>query len=158
MGIALISGSTGLIGSEAARHFAGRGLEIVGVDNDLRRYFFGDEASTNWQRQRLEEGLGKRYRHVELDIREREAVARLFEHYGSDVKLVVHTAAQPSHDWAAKEPHTDFAVNAVGTLNLLEATRQFCARTPCSSSPRRTKSTATRPTACRWSSRRRAGK
>ncbi len=125
MSVALVTGSAGLIGSEAARHFAAEGWEIVGVDNDLRRYFFGDDASTRWQRQRLERELGARYRHVELDIREREAVGSLFQRYGADLRLVVHTAAQPSHDWAAKEPHTDFAVNAVGTLNLLEATRQF---------------------------------
>jgi CDP-paratose 2-epimerase len=123
--VAVITGSAGLIGSEAARHFAARGLEIVGVDNDLRRYFFGDEASTSWQRERLERELGQRYQHVELDIRDREAIARLFERYRADVRLVVHAAAQPSHDWAAREPHTDFAVNALGTLNVLEATRQF---------------------------------
>lgn len=126
MSIAIVTGSAGLIGSEASRHFAGKGLQVVGVDNDMRKTFFGDEASTNWQRQQLTKELGDKYEHVEIDIRERESVENLFKKYGSEIKLIVHTAAQPSHDWAAREPHTDFFVNAVGTLNLLEATRQFC--------------------------------
>ncbi len=126
MSIAIVTGSAGLIGSEASRHFAGKGLQVVGVDNDMRKTFFGDEASTNWQRQQLTKELGDKYEHVEIDIRDRESVENLFKKYGSEIKLIVHTAAQPSHDWAAREPHTDFFVNAVGSLNLLEATRQFC--------------------------------
>ncbi len=125
MSVAIITGSAGLIGSEAARHFAALGMDVVGVDNDLRRYFFGEEASTSWQRQRLEEQLSAQYRHMELDIRDGDAIDRLFAQYGSDIRLVVHTAAQPSHDWAAKEPKTDFSVNAIGTLNVLEAMRRF---------------------------------
>src|SRR5690606_20835239 len=124
MSIAVITGSAGLIGSEAARHFGGLGMDVVGVDNDMRRRFFGDEASTLWQRRQLESELGRRYRHIDADIREQATIDRLFRQYGRDIVLVVHTAAQPSHDWAAKEPHTDFSVNAQGTLNLLEATRQ----------------------------------
>lgn len=125
MSVAIVTGSAGLIGSESARHFAGLGMDVVGIDNDMRRYFFGAEASTSWQRQRLEEELGPRYRHVELDIRDREGIDRVLKQFGSDLRLVIHTAAQPSHDWAANEPLTDFSVNALGTLNMLEATRQF---------------------------------
>jgi CDP-paratose 2-epimerase len=126
MSVAVITGSAGLIGSEASRHFAQAvGLEVVGVDNDMRRVFFGDEASTAWQRRRLEKDLAGRYRHHDLDVRDREAVEGLFRRLGRSVALVVHAAAQPSHDWAASDPHADFAVNAVGTLNLLEAARRF---------------------------------
>jgi CDP-paratose 2-epimerase len=124
MSIAIVTGSSGLIGSEATRHFAEIGMDVIGVDNDMRRRFFGDEASTFWQRRQLESELGRRYQHVDLDIRDHSAMDRLVHDYGSDIALVVHTAAQPSHDWAAREPHTDFTVNAQGTLNLLEATRQ----------------------------------
>ena len=123
MSVAIITGSAGLIGSEAAEHFAGRGFDVVGIDNDMRSRFFGEEASTAWKRQDLEQRLGRSYRHENVDIRDAEAVTRLFARYGRDVALVVHAAAQPSHDWAAREPHTDFTVNANGTLNVLEATR-----------------------------------
>jgi CDP-paratose 2-epimerase len=122
--IAIITGSAGLIGSEASKYFAAQGLDIVGVDNNMRQVFFGEDASTLWNRQRLETALANKYRHVEADIRDYEAMSKLFQEYGSEIALIVHTAAQPSHDWAAKEPHTDFSVNANGTLNLLEATRQ----------------------------------
>jgi CDP-paratose 2-epimerase len=121
--VAVITGSTGLIGSEAALHFGGLGLQVVGIDNDMRRVFFGEEASTAWNRARLERALGDRYRHSDLDIRDREGVAALFARHAGAIELVVHAAAQPSHDWAAREPATDFDVNAVGTLNVLEATR-----------------------------------
>ncbi len=125
MSIALITGSAGLVGSEAARYFAAKGMDVVGIDNDMRQTFFGAEASTAWQRRRLVERLGARYRHVDHDIRDVDAMSALFREYGADIALVVHAAAQPSHDWAAKDPHTDFTVNANGTLTLLEATRQF---------------------------------
>ncbi len=125
MSVAIITGSAGLIGSEATRYFAAAGLDIVGIDNDMRRVFFGEDASTAWNRQRLETEWPTRYRHVEADIRDREAIEQLFQHYGRAIALVIHTAAQPSHDWAARDPHVDFTVNANGTLNLLEATRQY---------------------------------
>ncbi len=126
MGIALITGSAGLIGSEAVRHFAGLGLDVVGVDNDMRKVFFGDDSSTAWMAERLRDELGERYTHAGLDIRDRAAIDELFRTYGGDIELVIHTAAQPSHDWAAREPFTDFDVNAVGTLNLIENTRRHC--------------------------------
>ncbi len=92
----------------------------------MRQVFFGTEASTDWNRQHLEEQLGRQYHHYNIDIRDQESLNKLFRQYGTAIELVVHTAAQPSHDWAAREPITDFTVNANGTLNLLEATRQFC--------------------------------
>lgn len=125
MGIVVITGSAGLIGSEATLFFADLGFDVVGIDNDLRRVFFGDEASTHWQRQRLEQALGEKYKHMDIDIRDSEAVDTVFKKYASNIKLVIHTAAQPSHDWAARDPKTDFSINANGTLNLLEATRRW---------------------------------
>jgi len=121
--VAVVTGSSGLIGSEAALYFGALGLDVVGIDNDMRRTFFGPEASTAWNRRRVEQELGKRYVHYDLDVRDRDGVLRLFARHGRAVELVIHAAAQPSHDWAAKEPFVDFDVNAVGTLNLLEATR-----------------------------------
>jgi CDP-paratose 2-epimerase len=126
MSVVVITGSAGLIGSEAATYFAGLGLDIVGIDNDMRRVFFGDDASTKWNRERLEKSLGKAYTHHDLDIRDEKAIGQLFQRYGKDIVLVIHAAAQPSHDWAAREPFTDFTINANGTLVLLEATRQYC--------------------------------
>ena len=121
--VALITGSAGLIGSESARFFAEKGYQIVGVDNDMRKYFFGDGASTSWNQNRLAQDLGKHYRHYEADIRDRGKIEAIVQEWKPDI--VIHTAAQPSHDWAAKEPHTDFSVNALGTLTLLESVRQF---------------------------------
>ena len=126
MAVAVITGSAGLIGSEATDAFVARGFDVVGIDNDMRRSFFGDDASTSWQRAELQRRHGSRYRHHDLDIRDDEAVMRLLGDYGADVAVIVHAAAQPSHDWAAREPLTDFGVNAVGTLHLLEACREHC--------------------------------
>src|SRR5882757_1071695 len=99
MAIAIITGSAGLIGAEAARFFARKGLDIVGIDNDMRRQFFGEEASTAWSRQRLEAELAS-YQHYDIDIRNQSAVADLFARYNKNVAVVIYTAAQPSHDWA----------------------------------------------------------
>ncbi len=123
MSVVLVTGAGGLIGSESARFFGSKGLSIVGIDNDMRSYFFGSEASTTTNVDRLRKDLPG-YEHFSTDIRDQEAIENLFARYGRSVAGVIHTAAQPSHDWAAREPHTDFAVNAVGTLNLLEATRK----------------------------------
>jgi CDP-paratose 2-epimerase len=125
MSVAVVTGSCGLIGFESALHFGGSGLTVAGIDNDMRAVFFGPEASTRASRERLEQRLGSSYEHHYMDIRDRDGVLRLFQRYGADISLVVHTAAQPSHDWAAREPFTDFDINAVGTLNLLEATRLY---------------------------------
>jgi CDP-paratose 2-epimerase len=123
MPIAIVTGSGGLIGSESASHFARAGYDVVGLENNMRAQFFGPEASTQPTTDRLIGELGESFRSLELDIRDRDAVERVFEQHGSQIELVIHTAAQPSHDWAASDPHTDFTVNANGTLNLLDATR-----------------------------------
>src|SRR3989449_536360 len=124
MTVAIITGSAGLVGSEAASHFASLGIEIVGIDNGMRAEFFGPEASTDWVRDRLCAEL-PRYRHYAIDIRDADAISSVFAHYGRDIALVIHSAAQPSHDWAASDPTVDFTVNANGTSTLLEATRRF---------------------------------
>jgi len=123
--VAIVTGSAGLIGSESVRHFSRLGMDVVGIDNDMRQTFFGAEASTAWQREQLEREVPG-YRHVDLDIRDRDAVFELFRRYGNSIGLIIHAAAQPSHDWAAREPFTDFSVNAAGTLTLLEAARELC--------------------------------
>jgi CDP-paratose 2-epimerase len=123
MSVAIISGSAGLIGSEAAVFFAeSKGLEVVGIDNDMRRKFFGDDASTAGSLARLQQRLGQKYSHNSTDIRDQSAIRKILQKYGREVSLVVHTAAQPSHDWAALDPSTDFTVNANGTAVMLEET------------------------------------
>jgi CDP-paratose 2-epimerase len=121
----IITGAAGLIGSESVKRFARESFKVVGIDNDLRQWFFGKEASTLGNRQKLIESIPN-YQHHDFDIRDRQAVENLFGQLGKDIALIIHTAAQPSHDWAARDPHADFSVNATATLNLLEATRQFC--------------------------------
>lgn len=125
MKIALITGAAGLIGSESVRLFHAQGFQVVGIDNDMRKYFFGAEGSTHGNLKELQAECPKFTNH-NIDIRDTEAVTRIFKEYGRDISVVIHSAAQPSHDWAAREPHTDFSINAVGTLNLLEAARQYC--------------------------------
>ena len=129
MSIAIITGSAGLIGAETVRRFAREGLTPVGIDNNMRAYFFGDEGSTTWAAERLMQEIPE-YRHVALDIRDFGACDALFSELAGDIAVVVHTAAQPSHDWAAREPLTDFGVNALGTLNLLELTRKHAPKAP----------------------------
>ena len=125
MSIALITGSAGLIGSEAVEFFSEKGFSIVGLDNDMRSYFFGKTASTQWVQKRLKAKI-KDYTHFSKDIRDYPALEKIFKKCRKNIKLIIHTAAQPSHDWAAKEPLTDFSINANGTSNLLELTRQHC--------------------------------
>jgi CDP-paratose 2-epimerase len=120
---ALVTGSAGLIGSEAVKFFAEKGFDIIGIDNNMRSYFFGDEASTDWNRKKLEELLKDKYTHVQADIRDDKAITDVFKKHGK-FDIIIHTAAQPSHDWAAREPYTDFSVNAQGTLVMLENMRQ----------------------------------
>ena len=124
MSISVITGSAGLIGSETARFLHAKGMEIVGIDNNMRQYFFGEDASTSWNTTRLQKDLNN-FKHYPIDVRDEQSVNKLFADLGSKISLVVHTAAQPSHDWAAREPVTDFTVNANGTLVMLEATRRF---------------------------------
>lgn len=120
----LVTGSAGLIGSESVKFFCERGFNVVGIDNDMRAYFFGKEASTEWANRQLEEAY-KNYTHFGIDIRNQNEVEAIFKKFSFD--LIIHTAAQPSHDWAANEPLTDFSVNALATLILLEATRKHAA-------------------------------
>jgi len=125
MSVAVITGSAGLIGSEAAVFFHQMGLDVYGIDNNLRKYFFGEDGSTGWRKNELIQQLTN-YKHIDADIRAGDQIDILFKSLKQEIKLVIHTAAQPSHDWAAKEPQTDFTVNANGTLNMLEATRKYC--------------------------------
>jgi CDP-paratose 2-epimerase len=123
MPIALVTGSAGLIGSEAVEAFCAQGCHVVGLDNDMRRYFFGAEASTMERRRSL--SALRTYTHIEADIRDQDALERVFSDYSSDLSVIVHTAAQPSHDWAARDPLLDFDINARATLRLLELTRRY---------------------------------
>ncbi len=125
MNVAVITGSGGLIGSESVSFFSNQFDLIVGIDNNLRAYFFGANASTHWNVERLKNQFSN-YQHYSVDIRDNSALEKIFKEFNSDISLVIHTAAQPSHDWAAKEPLTDFTINANGTLNMLELTRQYC--------------------------------
>jgi len=125
MNIALVTGSAGLIGSESVAFMSDKFDLVIGIDNNLRAYFFGEEASTEWNKKRIEDQYAN-YKHYKADIRSEEEIGKIFEEYGKDIKLVIHTAAQPSHDWAAREPFMDFTVNANGTLVMLEMTRLHC--------------------------------
>ncbi len=125
MSVVVITGSAGLIGSESAEFFCRKSLNVVGIDNNLRKFFFGPDGSTEWNRRRLVKKY-RRYRHYSADIRDQKAVGRIFKKYSKDIALIIHTAAQPSHDWAARDPDTDFTVNANGTQVMLESLRKYC--------------------------------
>lgn len=127
--VVLVTGSAGLIGSEAVRFFANKGFKVLGIDNNLRKYFFGSSASTLWNKKLLEKEVID-YVHHDVDIRNQKKINEIFKDNNqrfssSKIDLVIHAAAQPSHDWAAKEPLTDFTINALGTHILLEAFRKF---------------------------------
>jgi CDP-paratose 2-epimerase len=121
----IVTGSGGLVGSESVRKLVEAGYDVVGIENDMRARFFGDEASTAHVTEELVADHPE-FRSLDVDIRDADAIDAAFDSV-SDLQLVIHAAAQPSHDWAAREPHTDFGINAVGTLNLLEATRRKAA-------------------------------
>jgi len=123
----LVTGSSGLIGSEAVTFLDDRGWSVRGVDNNMRRDFFGEHGDTTWNLERLRNST-RRFEHHDADIRDREAMLRLVDEVKPD--LIIHAAAQPSHDLAASRPFDDFDVNAVGTLNLLEAARRSCPESP----------------------------
>jgi len=125
MSVIIVTGSCGLIGSETVGFFAAKGFEVVGIDNNMRKSFFGEDGSVLWNKQRLQRQY-KNYRHYSVDIRNQHKIDSIFKKYGQDIVLIVHTAAQPSHDWAAKDPKMDFSINAGGTLVLLESMRSFC--------------------------------
>jgi CDP-paratose 2-epimerase len=125
MPVAIVTGSGGLIGSEAVAHFIAEGYDVVGIENDMRASFFGPEASTAHVTERLLDAHAQ-FHSENVDIRDRDGVDAIFRKHAGKIELVIHTAAQPSHDWAAGDPQTDFGVNANGTLNLLEASRAHC--------------------------------
>src|SRR4249920_1064498 len=129
MPVAIITGAGGLIGCEAVEHFIGEGFDVVGIENDMRASFFGPESSTSHVTERLVSEHSS-FKWENADIRDVDAVNRVFAAHAGQIELVIHTAAQPSHDWAASDPQTDFGVNANGTLNLLEATRAHCPDAP----------------------------
>jgi CDP-paratose 2-epimerase len=125
----IITGAGGLIGGEATKFWHKKNYGIIGIDNDMRAYYFGQEASTNKNIKLYKDTL-KNFKHYAVDIRDVTALEKIFKEYGGEIAGVIHTAAQPSHDWAAREPFTDFGVNAMGTLNILEMTRLYAADVP----------------------------
>lgn len=125
MNIAIITGSGGLVGSESSIFFHNKGFKVIGIDNDSRKYFFGLNASTKKRTAFLKKTYSN-FENENIDIRNYEKLEKIFKKYKKNIKIIIHAAAQPSHDWAAKEPFTDFGINASGTLNLLELTRKYC--------------------------------
>jgi CDP-paratose 2-epimerase len=123
VGTAIVTGSGGLVGSESVRRLIEAGWDIIGLENDMRARFFGPEASTARTTEELVSAYPG-YRSLEVDVRDNDGVERVFAQHSKRLELVIHTAAQPSHDWAARDPQTDFGINANGTLNLLEAARR----------------------------------
>lgn len=129
---AIVTGSNGLIGSQTVSFLVDKGYYVVGIDNDMRAYFFGEEASTKSNEQSMVHSYGENFNPLTVDIRDYETLELIFKGLSeemaeghTDLDMIVHTAAQPSHDWAAKEPLTDFSVNAIGTMNILELTRLY---------------------------------
>ena len=129
MSLALITGSNGLVGSESVNFFCDKGFEVVGIDNNLRKLFFGNDGSTLWIKKNLQK-RNKKFIHCNLDIRNYEGLEKLFKKYLNKISIIIHCAAQPSHDYGKKFPFLDFHVNATGTLNLLELTKKFCPDAP----------------------------
>ncbi len=129
MKVALITGSCGLVGSESALFFSKKGFEIVGIENNARRFFFGKDGDTGWIKSRLKKSINKYY-HYNIDIRSLDLLEKVFKKYGKKISLIIHSAAQPSHDWAKTRPFIDFDINAKGTLNLLELNKRYCPETP----------------------------
>ena len=129
MSLALITGSCGLVGSESATFFANKGFEVIGIDNNSRKYFFGKDGDISWVKAKLKKKL-KHYNHYNIDIRNYKALEKIFKKYKKKISLIIHCAAQPSHDWAKDKAFIDFNINAKGTLNLLELTKIYCFDSP----------------------------
>ncbi len=125
MSVVLITGSTGLVGSESVNFFSKKGFDVIGIDNNLRKFFFGSDGDTSWIRKKLLK-KNNNYNHYNVDIRNYESLKKIFKKYRNKIKLIIHSAAQPSHDWAKNFPLIDFDVNAKGTLNMLDLTRHYC--------------------------------
>jgi len=129
MKIALITGSCGLVGSESSSFFSKKGFKILGIDNNTRKFFFGKDGDISWVKKKLKNNLNN-YHHLNIDIRNYLSLKKIFLKYKKNIKVIIHAAAQPSHDWAKNQPFIDFDINARGTLNLLELTKQYCPKTP----------------------------
>ena len=129
MPIVIITGSVGLVGSEAVNFFSQKGFEVIGIDNNLRKFFFGNDGSTSWLKKKIIKNNPK-YKHFNVDIRNYQSLEKIFKIYKKSISLIIHCAAQPSHDYGKNFPKIDFDVNASGTLNLLELTRKFCPKSP----------------------------
>tara|TARA_B100001248_G_scaffold262272_1_gene257146 strand:+ start:3320 stop:4375 length:1056 start_codon:yes stop_codon:yes gene_type:complete len=129
MRVALITGSCGLVGSESSIFFSQKGFKIIGIDNNSRRFFFGKDGDINWVKRKLKKTL-KNYDHFNIDIKDYKNLQKIFKKYKKNIKLIIHAAAQPSHDWAKDKPLIDFRINAEGTLNLLELTKINCPNAP----------------------------
>ena len=119
MKIALITGSCGLVGAESVEFFISKKFKVIGIDNNLRKFFFGNDGSTSWMKNYLINKYKNKYIHVNADIRKLSELEKIFKIYNNKIKLIIHSAAQPSHDWAASNPEIDFDVNAEGTLKML---------------------------------------
>ncbi len=129
MSLAIITGSTGLIGSEAVNFFCDKGFDVIGIYNNLRKFFFGEDGSTSWIKTKLKK-RNKQFQNLNVDIRNYNKLKKIFEKYKKKISLIIHCAAQPSHDYGKKFPFLDFNVNATGTLNLLELTKKFSPDAP----------------------------
>ena len=129
MSIVIITGSTGLVGSESVNFFSDKGFDVIGIDNNLRKFFFGKDGSTLWIKNKLLK-RNKRFKNYSVDIRSYENLKKIFIKYSKNIKLIIHCAAQPSHDYGKNFPIIDFNVNASGTLNLLELTKKYCNGAP----------------------------
>ena len=129
MNIALITGSCGLVGSESCIFFAKKNFKIIGIDNNSRKFFFGRDGDVTWIKNNLKKNI-KNYNHFNIDIRNYSSLIKIFSRYQKTIKIIIHAAAQPSHDWAKNKPFIDFDINAKGTLNLLELTKKFCPDAP----------------------------
>jgi len=129
MSIVIITGSSGLVGSESVNFFCNKGFDVIGIDNNLRQFFFGNDGSTTWVKKLLLK-KNKNFKHYNIDIRDLNSLKKLFKKYKKNISLIIHCAAQPSHDYGKNFPILDFNVNATGTLNLLELTKKFCHNAP----------------------------
>ena len=129
MSIVIITGANGLVGSEAVSFFSKKKYKVIGIDNNLRKFFFGEDGSTSWIKRKIIRE-NKNYIHHNIDIRNSQALDKLFKRYKNNISLVIHCAAQPSHDYGKNYPKIDFNVNATGTLNLLELTKKYCPNSP----------------------------
>jgi CDP-paratose 2-epimerase len=129
MSLAIITGSCGLVGSESAFFFSKKGFDVIGIDNNERKFFFGKDGDINWIKSKLKKNI-KKYKHFNIDIRNYNSLENIFKRYKKKISVIIHCAAQPSHDWAKSRPFIDFDINAKGTLNLLQLTKKYCARSP----------------------------